>query len=112
MNSKIQRQRPFPIGQILSACESVSRNPTIARVFRLPGWAEIAGSGMMKIFDNWRAAGYVVPVIRNNEPTPWFTIEFHEKAVEHEEAATGPLETARKSTQKPTRKSTQKTTQK
>ena len=46
---------------------------------------------MMKIFDNWRAAGYVVPVIRNNEPIHWFTIEFHEKAVEHEEAATGPL---------------------
>jgi len=91
---------PFPIEEILSGCESVPRNPTIARVFRLPGWAEIAGSGMMKIFDNWRAAGYVPPVIRNNEPTHWFTIEFHEKAIGHEEAATGSAETTQKSIQK------------
>ena len=87
---------PFPIEQILSGCESVPRNPTIARVFRLPGWAEIAGSGMMKIFDNWRTAGYVPPVIRNNEPVHWFTIEFHEKPIGQEKAATGPVETTQK----------------
>ena len=92
---------PFPIEEILSGCESVPRNPNIARVFRLPGWAEIAGSGMMKIFDNWRAAGYVPPVIRNNEPTHWFTIEFHEKAVGHEKAATGPAETTQKQREMP-----------
>ena len=92
---------PFPIEQILTGCESVPRNPNIARVFRLPGWAEIAGSGMMKIFDNWRAAGYVPPVIRNNEPVHWFTIEFHEKAVGHEEAATGPAETTQKQSETP-----------
>jgi len=91
---------PFPMEQILSGCESVPRNPNIARVFRLPGWAEIAGSGMMKIFDNWRAAGYVPPIIRNNEPTHWFTIEFHEKAVGHEESAMGLDETTQKTTQK------------
>jgi len=55
---------------------------------------------MMKIFDNWRAAGYVPPVIRNNEPVHWFTIEFHEKAIGHEEASTGPAETTQKTTQK------------
>jgi ATP-dependent DNA helicase RecG len=42
----------------------------------------------------------VPPVIRNNEPTHWFTIEFHEKALEREEAATGSAETTQKSTRK------------
>ncbi len=103
---------PFPIEEILGGCESVPRNPNIARVFRLPGWAEIAGSGMMKIFDNWQAAGYVPPVIRNNYPIHWFTIEFSEKALGLEEEPTDLGETTQKSTQKPTQKSTQKTTQK
>ena len=95
---------PFPIEQILTGCESVPRNPNIARVFRLPGWAEIAGSGMMKIFDNWQAAGYVQPVIRNNEPTHWFTIEFSEKSLGPEKEAVGPGETAQESTRKTTQK--------
>ena len=88
---------PFPIEEIIGGCESVPRNPDIARVFRLPGWAEIAGSGMMKIFDNWQAAGYVPPVVKNNDPTHWFTVELHEKVV-------GTSAT----TQKPTHKTTQK----
>ncbi len=91
---------PFPIEQILNGCESVPRNPNIARVFRLPGWAEIAGSGMMKIFDNWREAGYVPPVIKNNEPVHWFTIEFSEKSLGVEEVAVSPEKTPQKSTQK------------
>ena len=63
---------------------------------RLPGWAEIAGSGMMNISDNWRTAGYLPPIIRNNEPVHWFTIEFLEKPIGHEKAATGPVETTQK----------------
>ncbi len=31
-----------------------------------PGRAEIAGSGVMKMFNNWRAAGYLLPVARND----------------------------------------------
>ena len=72
---------PFPMEEIMAGCESVPRNPDIVRVFRLPGWAEIAGSGMMKIFANWQAAGYVPPVVKNNEPTHWFTVELNEKVV-------------------------------
>jgi len=51
-------------------------------------------------------------VIRNNEPTHWFTIEFHEKAVGQEEATTGMDETTKKTIQKTTQKTIQKTTQK
>ncbi|MEW6188024.1 MAG: RNA-binding domain-containing protein [Thermodesulfobacteriota bacterium] len=103
---------PFPIEEILSGCESVPRNPNIARVFRLPGWAEIAGSGMMKIFDNWRAAGYVSPVIRNNEPTHWFTIEFSEKSLTPEGEVTGSEITTQKRTPEKTKEKAQKRTQK
>ncbi len=92
---------PFSIEEIMGGCESVPRNPDIARVFRLPGWAEIAGSGMMKIFDNWQAAGYVPPVVRNNDPTHWFTVELHEKVL-------GTEDSTRKTTQKSTYKTTQK----
>ncbi|RPH49218.1 MAG: hypothetical protein EHM85_14635 [Desulfobacteraceae bacterium] len=91
---------PFPNKQILSGCKSVPRNPNIARVFRLPGWAEIAGSGMMKIFDNWRAAGYVPPVIKNNEPVHWFTFEFSEKVPRLDYEAVSLAKTTRKTTQK------------
>ncbi len=56
---------------------------------------------MMKIFDNWGAAGYVPPVIRNNEPIHWFTIEFHEKVIGQEKAATGPVETTQKQPETP-----------
>lgn len=64
---------------------------------------------MMKIFDNWRTAGYVPPVIRNNVPVHWFTIEFHEKAIGHEKVPTGPVETTQQ--QEMTGKSSGKTEQ-
>jgi hypothetical protein len=38
--------------------------------------------------------------LSKNEPTHWFTIKFHEKAVGHEEAVTSLVETTQKSTQK------------
>lgn len=99
---------PFPIEEILNGCESVPRNPTISRVFRLPGWAEIAGSGMMKIFNNWKEAGYTPPVVKNNDPIHWFTIEFYESAVIAEEGVEVQGATTRKTTLKTTQISTQK----
>lgn len=42
--------------------------------------------------------------LSKNELTHWFTIEFHEKAVGHEEAVTSLVETTQKSTQKTTQK--------
>ena len=42
--------------------------------------------------------------LSKNEPTHWFTIKFHEKAVGHEEAVTSLVETTQKSTQKTTQK--------
>lgn len=99
---------PFPLEEILGGCESVPRNPNIARVFRLPGWAEIAGSGMMKIFENWQSMGYMPPIVRNKEPSHWFTVELHEKTM----GSDGKTHSHASTTQKTTRITTQKTTQK
>lgn len=98
---------PFPIEHILNGCESVPRNPTISRVFRLPGWAEIAGSGMMKIFNNWKEAGYKPPVLKNNDPVHWFTIEFYESEAAKEEN----IEVKGSTTQETTQETAQETTQ-
>ena len=79
-DDKIQLRNPgaslLSIDQIISEAETVPRNPVIARLFRLVGWAEIAGTGMLRMMENWQKAGFGKPVIRNNEPRYWFTIEF------------------------------------
>lgn len=60
--------------EILTGAETAPRNPIIARAFRLAGWAELAGSGMLKIIAQWKEAGFVEPVIENNVPRGWFTL--------------------------------------
>lgn len=39
------------------------------------GWAELAGSGMLKIMTHWTDAGYQKPLIKNDTPRGWFTLE-------------------------------------
>jgi len=77
---KIQFRNPgaslLSMDQIIRGAETIPRNPIIARLFRLVGWAEIAGTGMLQMIENWQKAGFGKPVIRNNEPRYWFTIEF------------------------------------
>jgi hypothetical protein len=57
---------PKTVEEIIEDEVTEPRNPIIAKVFRMIGWAEVAGSGMMKILKNWKAAGYVEPSIKNN----------------------------------------------
>jgi ATP-dependent DNA helicase RecG len=57
---------PKTVKEIIADEVTEPRNPVIAKVFRMIGWAEVAGSGMMKILRNWKAAGYIEPVIENN----------------------------------------------
>jgi ATP-dependent DNA helicase RecG len=57
---------PKTVEEIIEDEVTEPRNPIIAKVFRIIGWAEVAGSGMMKILKNWKAAGYVEPSIKNN----------------------------------------------
>ena len=67
------------MNEMIYEAETVPRNPVIARAFRLIGWAETAGSGMLKMQKNWQEAGFSAPVIRNNQPRYWFTLELEMK---------------------------------
>lgn len=67
---------PKSIEEIIENSITVPRNPVIAKVFRLVGWSEIAGSGMMKIFNNLKKIGYKKPVIENSVPGYFFKITF------------------------------------
>jgi ATP-dependent DNA helicase RecG len=57
---------PKTVKEIIEDEVTEPRNPVIAKIFRMIGWAEVAGSGMMKILKNWKAAGYIEPSIKNN----------------------------------------------
>jgi ATP-dependent DNA helicase RecG len=57
---------PTEVKDLLADGATVPRNPIIAKVFRLIGWAETAGSGMMKIFNAWKQLDYDDPIIKNN----------------------------------------------
>jgi ATP-dependent DNA helicase RecG len=64
------------IEEIIEDEVTVPGNPIIAKVFRLIGLAEIVGSGMLKILKNWKATGYIEPVIKNNIKSYSFKITF------------------------------------
>lgn len=42
------------------------RNPLIAKAFRLIGWAELAGTGLLKIIRSWQEMNFELPVLENN----------------------------------------------
>ncbi len=65
---------PLTLNEILTGAETAPRNPIIARAFRLAGWAELAGSGMLKIIGQWHESGYAEPVIENDNPRGWFSL--------------------------------------
>ena len=54
--------------------ESRERNPTLAEAFRRIGLGGRTGSGMCRIFDNWRQLGYVSPVISSNQARGTFEL--------------------------------------
>lgn len=57
---------PQSVEDIIENESTEPRNPIIAKAFRLIGWAETAGTGMIKIFREWKKLNYDVPVIQNN----------------------------------------------
>ncbi|MBF0386861.1 MAG: putative DNA binding domain-containing protein [Candidatus Omnitrophica bacterium] len=50
------------------------RNPIIAKVFRLLGWAESTGEGITKITDGWMSMGYDKPVFNNDKEINLFEV--------------------------------------
>ncbi|NIM14441.1 MAG: winged helix-turn-helix transcriptional regulator [Candidatus Aminicenantes bacterium] len=67
---------PRTVQEIIEDEVTEPRNPIMAKLFRMIGWAEVAGSGMMKILKNWKAAGYVEPRIENNVQGYYFKMIF------------------------------------
>ena len=50
------------------------RNPIIAKVFRLLGWAESTGEGITKITDGWTSMGYDKPLFNNDKEINLFEV--------------------------------------
>ena len=50
------------------------RNPIIAKVFRLLGWAESTGEGITKITDGWTSMGYDKPLFSNDKEINLFEV--------------------------------------
>ena len=57
---------PKSVEDLIEGEVTVPRNPLIAKIFRIAGWAETAGSGMMKIFSEWKKLPYETPIIKNS----------------------------------------------
>jgi predicted HTH transcriptional regulator len=72
---------PRTVEEIIEDEVTAPRNPIIAKLFRMIGWAEVAGSGMMKILKNWKTAGYAAPRIENNIQGYYFKMIFPLKEV-------------------------------
>lgn len=51
------------VGELPGSMECKERNPALAEAFHRLGLSRRAGSGMSRIFDNWRQLGYVPPDI-------------------------------------------------
>jgi predicted HTH transcriptional regulator len=67
---------PKLVEDILENEVTAPRNPVIAKAFRLIGWAETAGSGMMKIFKSLEKLKYPQPTIENNTHNSFFKMAF------------------------------------
>lgn len=67
---------PKTVEEIISNEATAPRNPLIAKLFRMVGLAETAGSGMLKIFSAWKQLNYKTPVIDNNVANYYFKMTF------------------------------------
>ena len=65
----------FPIERIEQHLTE-PRNPVIAKVFRLLGWADRSGSGIEKITKGWTSMGYDKPIFQDDKPVNMFEVIF------------------------------------
>lgn len=62
------------IDELYSGDLTAPRNPVIAKAFRLIGWAEVAGTGLLKILRSWQEMGFELPKIENDFKRYQFSI--------------------------------------
>jgi ATP-dependent DNA helicase RecG len=65
----------FPIERIEQHLTE-PRNPVIAKVFRLLGWADRSGEGIEKIAKGWTSMGYDKPVFQDDKTVNMFEVIF------------------------------------
>lgn len=74
--------------QLLIAGKKKTRNPLIVNAFRRIGLSEQAGSGVPKVFTNWRLLGYAPPSIDDDKPNRTFKLTFpKQQLIEDEQAS-------------------------
>lgn len=61
------------------------RNPIIAKAFRLIGWAELAGTGLLKIIKSWQEMKFELPKIENDQRRYQFSITLSQQHLINEE---------------------------
>ncbi|MCK4423270.1 MAG: putative DNA binding domain-containing protein, partial [Candidatus Omnitrophica bacterium] len=64
----------FPVKRLLTEHITEPRNPLIAKVFRLLGWADRTGEGISKIINGWTSMGYDMPLIRDDKQANFYEI--------------------------------------
>ena len=78
----------LPPTQLLIAGQKKTRNPLIVNAFRRIGLSEQAGSGVPKVFTNWRLLGYAPPNIEDDKPNRTFKLMFpKQQLIEDEQAS-------------------------
>ena len=65
----------FPIERIEQHLTE-PRNPVIAKVFRLLGWADCSGEGIEKIAKGWTSMVYDKPVFQDDKTVNMFEVIF------------------------------------
>lgn len=65
-----------PLEGILDGGKSTSRNPVVSRAMRLVGFAELAGSGLFAVRNEWRKTRGVAPKIESNVEANTFALTF------------------------------------
>jgi DNA-binding MarR family transcriptional regulator len=65
-----------PLEGILDGGKSTSRNPVVSRAMRLIGFAELAGSGLYVVRNEWRKTRGVAPKIESNAEANTFSLTF------------------------------------
>jgi ATP-dependent DNA helicase RecG len=76
---------PMREEELLDGDLTSPRNPVIAKAFRLVGWAEVAGTGLLKIVKSWKAMNFELPAIENNREKYQFTITLSQQHLLAEE---------------------------
>ena len=76
-----------PRTQLLIAGQKKTRNLLIVNAFRRIGLSEQAGSGVPKVFTNWRLLGYAPPSIDDDKPNRTFKLMFPKQQLIEDEQA-------------------------